>query len=98
MMIGLFVAIKIKIISDKYTPALYVLPFLLAAQIINGTVLIYANYMIYFEKTHWALFIGIITSVIGLAGSYFFVRAWGVFGAAIVYLLVQVAYFISIVY
>ncbi|MBS1599286.1 MAG: oligosaccharide flippase family protein [Bacteroidetes bacterium] len=93
LLVGLYVAIKIKIISDKYIPAMHVLPFLLVAQIINGIVLIYSNYMIYFERTHWSLFIGIFTSVIGLAGSYFLVPIWGVFGAVTSYLIVQVTYF-----
>lgn len=92
LMAGLFIAIKMGVISDKYMPALYILPFLLLAQIINGVVLLYSNYMIYFEKTHWSLFVGIFTSLIGLTGSYFLVPAWGVFGAVTVYLVVQITY------
>jgi len=94
LFLGVFAAIKIHVISDQYTPALYILPILLIAQIINGIVLIYSNYMIYFEKTHWSLYIGIITSLIGIAGGYFLIPVWNIFGAAIVYLVVQLTYII----
>jgi O-antigen/teichoic acid export membrane protein len=92
--LGLYLAIKWKIIAAKYAPALPVLPFLLIAQILNGLVLLTSNYMIYFEKTHWALFIGIPTSIIGLAMSYFLVPRWGTTGAVTAYLSVQMAYLI----
>jgi O-antigen/teichoic acid export membrane protein len=48
--------------------------------------------MLYFEKTHFSLFIGLIISVVGLAASYFLVPRWGVFGAAIGYMVVQFAH------
>ncbi|HXD78154.1 MAG TPA: polysaccharide biosynthesis C-terminal domain-containing protein, partial [Puia sp.] len=92
LVLGLFLAIRWKIISEKYTPALPVLPFLLVAQILNGIVLLTSNYMIYFEKTHWSLFIGIPTSVIGLTMSYYLVPRWGTMGAVTAYLTVQLAY------
>lgn len=92
LVLGLFLAIRWKIIAEKYTPALPVLPFLLVAQILNGIVLLTSNYMIYFEKTHWSLFIGIPTSVIGLTMSYFLVPRWGTMGAVTAYLTVQLAY------
>ncbi|HUB62364.1 MAG TPA: oligosaccharide flippase family protein [Puia sp.] len=92
LMLGLYLAIRWKIIAAKYSPALPVLPFLLIAQILNGLVLLTSNYMIYFEKTHWALFVGLPTSVIGLAMSYLLVPRWGTVGAVTAYLTVQLAY------
>lgn len=87
-----FLALHWNIISPKYRPAMPILPFLLVAQILNGIVLLYSNYMIYFEKTHLSLFIGMITSVIGLIISYFLVPRWGTYGAVTAYLTVQLAY------
>ncbi len=87
-----FVALKLRIIGVKYTPALPILPILLAAQIITGVVLLYSNYMIYFEKTHWALIISVVTSGAGLAASYILVPLWGVFGAGTAYISVQLVY------
>lgn len=92
LMIGLYVALHIGIISVKYTPALYVLPLLIVAQVIGGMVLLSSNYMVYFEKTHFSLFIGLIISVVGGAASFILVPRWGVFGAAIGYMVAQGAH------
>jgi O-antigen/teichoic acid export membrane protein len=92
LMVGLYVALHTGIISVKYTPALYVLPFLIVSQVIGGMVLLSSNFMVYFEKTHFSLFIGLIISVVGLAASSFLVPRWGVFGAAIGYMVVQFAH------
>jgi O-antigen/teichoic acid export membrane protein len=64
-----------------------------AAQLISGISLIYSNYMIYLEKTQWTLYIGIITSVVGITASYLVIPRYKVYGAVFVYLGVQVVYF-----
>jgi O-antigen/teichoic acid export membrane protein len=92
LMIAFYLALRLKIIAAKYDPALPILPFLLVAQILNGIVLLSSNYMIYFEKTHWSLFIGIATSITGLATSYFLIPRWGAMGAVTAYLSVQLTY------
>ncbi|HTR28131.1 MAG TPA: oligosaccharide flippase family protein [Puia sp.] len=92
LMVAFYLALKWNVISSKYNPALPILPFLLVAQILNGIVLLSSNYMIYFEKTHWSLFIGIATSVTGLAASYYLIPLWGAMGAVTAYLTVQLAY------
>jgi O-antigen/teichoic acid export membrane protein len=92
LVIGLYIAIQVSIISPKYTPALYLLPVLCAAQLLNGISLIYSNYMIYLGKTHWTLYIGIITSIAGVTGSYLIIPLFNIYGAVFVYLGVQVIY------
>jgi len=92
LVIALYTAIKLGIISPEYQLTVYILPILLVAQIINAGLIIYVNYFIYLEKTHWSLLIGIATSVVGLVGSYQLIPVWNVFGAACVYLGVQLAY------
>ena len=94
LMAGLYLAMRIGIISDKYMPALYVLPFLIVAQIVAGLVLLSTNYMIYFEKTHLSLFIGLLTCVVGVVAAWLMVPRWGVLGAVIGYLIVQIAHFL----
>jgi O-antigen/teichoic acid export membrane protein len=51
--------------------------------------MIYSNYLIYLEKTYLAPLIGISTSLIGFAGSYYLIPIWNIYGAAIAYLGVQ---------
>lgn len=90
---GLAVALETGIIHPKYYPALYILPILLLAQNFGGISLFYSNYMIYLERTHWALFIGIVTSLVGVGASYLFIPRFNIYGAVFVYLGVQVVYF-----
>ncbi|MGV3765444.1 MAG: lipopolysaccharide biosynthesis protein [Chitinophagaceae bacterium] len=92
--IGFYFAIKFNIISTGYLPASYILPILLLSQVVSGLTMICSNYMIFFEKTRWVLFIGITCSVIGLLGGYFIVPIWNIFGASIVYFIVQLAYLV----
>ncbi len=92
LLFGLYLALQWRIISPDYWLTIYILPILLLGQIINGALIIYVNYFIYLEKTHWGLLIGIATSVVGLLCGYFLVAIWNVFGAALVYLCVQLVY------
>lgn len=92
LLIAFYVALEVGIISADYWLTIYILPILLIAQTINGILTIYVNYFIYLEKTQWSLLIGICTFGVGLAASQYFIAAWGVFGAALVYLVVQLAY------
>lgn len=87
--IGFRFAIYIKIIDYKYLPTIYILPVLLLAQLISGIILIYGNYLVYLEKTQWTLFIGVISAVIGVTGSYYMVPYGGTMGAGLTYLGVQ---------
>lgn len=89
----LYIALELKIISQKYYPALYVLPILLLAQVINGFVMVYSNYLIYLEKTYLAPLIGVSTSLVGFAVSYLLIPVWNIYGAAIAYLGVQLVSF-----
>jgi O-antigen/teichoic acid export membrane protein len=89
----LYFALQLKIISQKYQPALYVLPILLLAQIINSLVMIFSNYLIYLEKTYLTPLIGISTSLVGFAVSYLLIPVWNIYGAAIAYLGVQLVSF-----
>jgi O-antigen/teichoic acid export membrane protein len=93
LMAGLYLAIRIGIISNKYMPALSILPILIVAQVISGMVLLSANYLVYFEKTHHSLFIGLFTSGVGVLAAWLMVPLWGVYGAVIGYLLVQLAHY-----
>lgn len=92
LLVGLFICLELHIISQKYWPALSILPILLVGQILNGILTIYNSFVIYFEKTHWSLFVGIATAAVGTVSSMLLIPAWNVYGAATVYLIVQLTY------
>jgi len=89
---GFYVVLVTGIISQAYWPALNILPVLLVAQILSGLLQLYSNYFIYLEKTYWSFVIGLLASGIGISGSYLLIPRWNVFGAVVVFLLVQMAY------
>ncbi|MGN6417405.1 MAG: lipopolysaccharide biosynthesis protein [Pseudobacter sp.] len=89
---GFIVALKIGVISADYWQTVYILPILLIAQTVNSIATIYGNYFIYMEKTQWSLVTGVITLGVGLLISSYFISSWGVYGAALVYLVIQLTY------
>lgn len=92
VIVGVIFILKIGLISADYWPTVYILPILLLAQTINSIATLYGNYFIYLEKTQWSLFTGVLTLGVGLLISSYFISSWGVYGAALVYLVIQLTY------
>lgn len=95
--IGMIVFIKVLlyflIIPPKYNEVIYILPFLLISQIIGSLVQIYANYLVYFEKTIFVSFTGFFTCFIIYLASVLLIPLYGVYGAAIVSIAGNLTYF-----
>lgn len=92
IVLGLILVLKIGVISADYWPTVYILPILLIAQTVSSIATIYGNYFIYLSKTQWSLLTGAITLGVGLLISSFFISNWSVYGAALVYLVIQLTY------
>ena len=64
--IGVWVALRFKIIPSVYSSGiLVVLPVLIVSQVFAALIGLYVNYMTYFEKTYIQVFVGGIISIIG---------------------------------
>ena len=87
-----FTLLQIEIIPAKYTEALYILPILLVTNIFAALTPILSNYMIYFQKTYIVSIAGLFVCVISLLSSYFFIRRWNIYGAALASLISGVSY------
>ena len=93
--IGVWIALKIKIIPSTYSEGILILlPILLLAQVFAALIGLYINYMTYFEKTYILVFVGIIISFIGYFLFDYLSKTYLSVGAAIALLILNILTFI----
>ena len=80
------------IIDAKYNESIYILPIMLAAQIVSVLVTLYSNYLIYFERTHIATITGLVLSVITIGLNLLLVPRYKAYGAATTTLIANMIY------
>ena len=66
----------------SYRLIVYVLPLLLAGQIVICLVFLYSNYLVYFEKTSLILWSGLAVSAVSTLLNMTLIPRWEIFGAA----------------
>lgn len=88
------ILLKAEIIPLKYADVLYVLPILLITNIFAALTPLLSNYMIYFQKTYIVSVAGSLVCVVSLLSSYFFIRKWNIYGAALAALISNISYLI----
>jgi len=93
-----FILNKVAIIPEKYNSALWVLPILLATQIVTALTSIFSNYLVYFEKTNIVSIVGFLVCFISIGFSLWLVPKWGAVGAAVASLAVNTVYLIIYYY
>jgi O-antigen/teichoic acid export membrane protein len=86
------ILVKIEIIPIKYSLVIKILPFLLVAQIFASITTLLTNYLIYFEKTGIATLTGLAVSLLSIGMGLWLIPVWGVMGAAITALLVNMIF------
>ncbi|RZK27239.1 MAG: hypothetical protein EOO43_00210 [Flavobacterium sp.] len=91
------------IIPHKYEDVVYILPILLVTQIITALSTLFNNYLIYFEKTQFISYTGLVVSFVSLGMGLWLIPIWGVYGAAVsslisncIYLIIY--YFLSLLF
>jgi O-antigen/teichoic acid export membrane protein len=84
----------VKIIPQQYNQVLFILPLLLIIQIVMSLSALFSNYLVYFEKTEFVLYAGLIVSAISLTMGLWLIPRFGVYGAAISSLTSNCAYFL----
>lgn len=87
-----FTLFRTGIIPSKYGGVVYILPILLVTNIFASLTPIMGNYMIYFQKTYIVSVTGLFVCVVSLLSSYFFIRRWNIYGAALASLISSVSY------
>lgn len=70
-------------IPEKYSDVAWVLPILLATQMLMAISSLLGNYLVYYEKTHLVSIAGLLASVTGFLLSMWLIPAWGMYGAAL---------------
>lgn len=93
--IGVWVALRFKIIPSVYSSGiLVVLPVLIVSQVFAALIGLYVNYMTYFEKTYIQVFVGGIISIIGYFLFDYLTGAYLGLGAALALLILNILAFI----
>lgn len=96
MIIGVFwLFLEFSIISSEYSRVLMILPVMLVTQIFVAVTVLYSNYIIFFEKTYFAIVIGVPLAVISVFVNIFLISRFGLFGAAFSALLINLSYLLS---
>ena len=83
------------IIDLKYGKVLYLLPILLLTQLFSAVTPLYSNYIVFFEKTFIALYIGVPLAVGSIFLNLWLIPRYGLYGAAFSSFLVNFCYLIS---
>jgi O-antigen/teichoic acid export membrane protein len=83
------------IIDMKYGRVLYLLPILLLTQIFSAVTPLYSNYIVFFEKTFIALFIGVPLAVGSIFLNLWLIPKYGLYGAAFSSFLINLSYLIA---
>lgn len=84
-----------QIIDMKYDKVLYLLPILLLTQIFSAITPLYSNYIVFFEKTFIALFIGVPLAVASIFLNLWLIPKYGLYGAAFSSFLINFSYLIT---
>ncbi|MCK9424580.1 MAG: oligosaccharide flippase family protein [Ignavibacteriaceae bacterium] len=84
-----------QIIDMKYSKVLYLLPILLLTQIFSAITPLYSNYIVFFEKTFIALFIGVPLAVASIVLNLWLIPKYGLYGAAFSSFLINFGYLIA---
>ena len=71
-----------QIIDVKYGKVLYLLPILLLTQIFSAITPLYSNYIVFFEKTFIAIFIGFPLAIGSVILNLWLIPKYGLYGAA----------------
>ena len=87
--------LSLLIIDLKYGKVLYLLPILLLTQLFSAVTPLYSNYIVFFEKTFIALYIGVPLAVGSIFLNLWLIPRYGLYGAAFSSFLVNFCYLIS---
>lgn len=70
------------LIPARYAEVVYVLPVLLAGQVVICVALLYSNYLVYFDRTSLILWSGLAVSVTSGLLNMILIPVWQIYGAA----------------
>ena len=92
IMAAMKLALVLGVISAKYAGVMPVLPIVLLAQLVTALVPLYSNYLIYFEKTHVQIVVGVAVGIVGIAANLLLTIRFTIYGAALSFLICNAVY------
>jgi O-antigen/teichoic acid export membrane protein len=97
ILMGVIVCLRLGLIPKSYGPIVYILPLLLAGQIVVCLAMLYSNYLVYFEKTSLILWSGLAVAAVSTLLNMTLIPKWEIYGAAAT-LLVSNGCYLAIYY
>ena len=85
--------LQLNLIPQRYAGVLSILPLLLAGQVIYCVALLYSNYLVYFERTAFILWAGLVVSIASIGLNMLLIPLWKIYGAAATLLISNTCYF-----
>jgi len=94
IMAGVLVCLRLGLIPGSYSEIVFLLPLMLAGQIVICLALLYSNYLIYFERTSLILWSGLAVSLTSTLLNMTLIPVWKVYGAATTLLVSNATYLV----
>lgn len=86
--------LRVGLIPKSYAAIVYLLPLLLAGQMVICLALLYSNYLVYFERTSLILWAGLAVSITSTLLNLALIPRWKAYGAATTLLVANATYFV----
>jgi O-antigen/teichoic acid export membrane protein len=87
------VALSVSFIDNRYNNVIYILPIILFSLIIDALTHFYVNYVTFFEQTYVLPAVSILVGVFSIISNLFFIKKFGLYGAAYSSLLINIVGF-----
>jgi O-antigen/teichoic acid export membrane protein len=98
IVIAVWCCLRTNLIPQRYAEIVYVLPLLLAGQVVICLALLYSNYLVYFDRTSLILWSGLAVSLTSSLLNMVLVPAWQIYGAAVTLLIANSVYLVLYYY
>lgn len=92
--LAVMACLRWNLIPKSYSQIVYVLPLLLAGQVVICLALLYSNYLIYFERTSLILWSGLVVSINSTLLNMTLIPVWKIYGAAMTLLFSNTSYLV----
>ncbi len=83
------------IIDTKYEPIMPLLPIVLTTAVVTSLTSMYSNHLIYINKLYVIILIGVPAAILGIGINIWLVPLYGIYGAAIASLFVNLTFLVS---
>ncbi|NOT74812.1 MAG: lipopolysaccharide biosynthesis protein [Cyclobacteriaceae bacterium] len=97
--VGIIITLKVMliigIIDSKYDLIMPLLPIVLTTAVLMSLTVMYSNHLVHMDKLYVIILVGIPASLIGIALNIWLVPLYGIYGAAVASLMINLIFLLS---